>query len=116
MKTGAAQTASTSRWAALALLAIAGCSAPYAAGHRPAPVPLPGAVPGPVHADPGVEPFVRIVGPSGRDTTFASMLDELAEADVVFLGETHLDEVTHRVELAVLEALTEARGGRVGLR
>jgi uncharacterized iron-regulated protein len=72
-------------------------------------------VPGAVQTDPGVEPFVRIVGPSGRDTTFASMLDELAEADVVFLGETHLDEVTHRVELAVLQALTEARDDRVVL-
>ena len=115
MKTGAAQTASTSRWVALALVAIAGCSAPHAAGHRPAPVPVPGAGAGAVHADPGLEPFVRIVGPSGRDTTFASMLGKLAEADVVFLGETHLDEVTHRVELAVLEALTEARDGRVVL-
>ena len=44
-----------------------------------------------------------------------AFLDELAEADVVFLGETHNDETTHRVELAVYEGLLARREGAVTL-
>ncbi len=64
---------------------------------------------------PKLDGLVRVVGPDGDDTTLAAMLDEVAQADIVFLGETHLDEVTHRVELAVLEGLAERRDGRVVL-
>lgn len=47
--------------------------------------------------------------------TFDALLDELARADAVFLGETHIDETTHRVEHAVYEGLLERRGGKVVL-
>ncbi|MEQ1892040.1 MAG: ChaN family lipoprotein, partial [Planctomycetota bacterium] len=40
---------------------------------------------------------------------------ELAAADVVFVGETHLDDNTHRVELAILEGLEKFRQGKVVL-
>ncbi|MCA8977330.1 MAG: ChaN family lipoprotein [Planctomycetes bacterium] len=43
------------------------------------------------------------------------LLDHLAELDVVFLGETHVDDTTHRVELAVLEGLLQRRDGKVVL-
>jgi uncharacterized iron-regulated protein len=43
------------------------------------------------------------------------LLERLAATDVVFLGETHLDDTTHRVEAAVLEGLLERRAGRVVL-
>ncbi len=54
-------------------------------------------------------------GRTGESITFAAMQDDLADADVVFLGETHLDETTHRVERAVYEGLIERTGGRVVL-
>ncbi|HEX6882657.1 MAG TPA: ChaN family lipoprotein, partial [Planctomycetota bacterium] len=52
---------------------------------------------------------------AGRALAFDELLARLGALDAVFLGETHLDDVTHRVELAVLEGLIERRGGRVVL-
>jgi len=64
-------------------------------------------------------PLARAVsiadGRTGQRVEWASMLDELAKRDVVFLGETHIDETTHRVELAVYEGLLARRGGEVVL-
>lgn len=45
----------------------------------------------------------------------ASMLDALTEHRVVMLGETHIDDVTHRVEHAVLEGLADRRDDRLVL-
>lgn len=47
--------------------------------------------------------------------TWNGLLQALADADVVFLGETHTDETTHRIELAVYEGLLERRKGDVVL-
>lgn len=52
---------------------------------------------------------------TGRELSLADMLDDLARAQVVFLGETHLDESTHRLELAVFEGLLARRPGQVVL-
>ena len=46
----------------------------------------------------------------GAEISLGAMLDELAGADVVFVGEQHDDPATHRLELAVLEGLS--RRGR----
>lgn len=46
----------------------------------------------------------------GRRISLERFYDELARADIVFLGETHIDETTHRVELGVFEAMIERRG------
>ncbi len=54
-------------------------------------------------------------GRSGELLSFDAMLDALAEADVVFLGESHTDETTHRVELAVYKALIQRRNRQVVL-
>lgn len=54
-------------------------------------------------------------GRTGEALSFDAFLDALARADVVFLGETHTDETTHRVELAVYEGLLVRRGGKVVL-
>src|SRR5262245_17363094 len=51
----------------------------------------------------------------GEALELGSLLDRLAAADVVFLGETHLDDTTHRVEAAVLEGLLARRAGQVVL-
>jgi uncharacterized iron-regulated protein len=49
-----------------------------------------------------------------RAEFFEPWLD-LAFADVVFVGETHLDDNTHRVELQILEGLEGFRQGKVVL-
>ena len=54
-------------------------------------------------------------GRTGRDLSLDALLDALAKADAVFLGETHTDETTHRVELAVYEGLLARHGGKVVL-
>ncbi len=54
-------------------------------------------------------------GRTGEVLPFEDFLDRAAEADVVFLGELHTDETTHRVELAVYEGLLQRRKGDVVL-
>jgi len=70
----------------------------------------------PAWAAPPLERAVSIRdGRDGSELSFDALLDELANADVVFLGETHTDETTHRTELAIYEGLLARRGGRVVL-
>ena len=52
---------------------------------------------------------------SGETISFEALLDRLADADVVFLGETHIDETTHRVEHAVYQGLLARKDGGVVL-
>lgn len=54
-------------------------------------------------------------GHDGKELSWSQLMRELATAEAVFLGETHIDETTHRVELAVYEAMLEARRGKVVL-
>ena len=54
-------------------------------------------------------------GRTGKPLTFTELLDVLATADAVFLGESHTDETTHRVELAVYKGLAARRSGKVVL-
>ena len=67
-------------------------------------------------AAPPIDRAVSVLdGRTGDLLSFDEMLDRLAGADAVFLGESHIDETTHRVELAVYERLLERRGGGVVL-
>jgi len=52
---------------------------------------------------------------TGDELGLEALLVRLAREDAVFLGETHLDEVTHRVEHAVLEGLLALEPGEVVL-
>lgn len=54
-------------------------------------------------------------GRTGEEIALDELFDRLAHADVVFLGETHVDETTHRLELATYEALLARRAGKVVL-
>lgn len=54
-------------------------------------------------------------GATGERVAFADMLDQLAKANAVFVGETHLDETTHKVELAIYEGVLQRRENRVVL-
>jgi uncharacterized iron-regulated protein len=90
------------------LLALA---APFSGCQAPAR-PLPAEAGG----DPPLARLVRVFDArAAREIDLDAMLDVLARADAVFLGEGHLDDVTHRVELAVYEGLLARRAGRVVL-
>ena len=54
-------------------------------------------------------------GKTGARLSFEEFLDRLAKQDAVFLGETHIDETTHRVELGVYEGLLARRPQKVVL-
>jgi len=54
-------------------------------------------------------------GRGGGVIAWDTFLDRLAGGDVVFLGETHDDETTHRVELAIYEGLLARREDKVVL-
>ena len=61
------------------------------------------------------DPPRRVVdGQTGETRPWAAMIDELALADVVFVGENHDDPNTHKLELAILQELA-ARGRPVTL-
>ncbi len=82
---------------ALSVALITACS-----GARVAPVTAPA---------PATSSAARIVsGSTGKDVSFASMVDDASRADVVFFGETHDDEETHRAEYALLSAIGARRG------
>ncbi|OUU22826.1 MAG: hypothetical protein CBC13_06950 [Planctomycetia bacterium TMED53] len=46
-------------------------------------------------------------GVAGHESSFDAIVDDFAEKDVVFLGETHLDHQTHRLELNLIQKLHE---------
>lgn len=65
---------------------------------------------------PPLRDLVRIVRDrTGAEVELEELVGELSRADVVFIGETHLDEVTHRTELALLEGVIAATDRRVVL-
>ncbi|MEM6996302.1 MAG: ChaN family lipoprotein [Myxococcota bacterium] len=75
----------------------------------------PGAALGDVHGDPEFTARLRIFDAQGNERTLPSVLDELAEADVVFFGERHTDDLTHRLEHAVVAGVAERREGELCL-
>lgn len=94
---------STPRAAACALLAIA-CAAP----------------PQDSAADPSdgglLHRASRVFdGHTAQEIGWDEALRRLARADAVFLGETHLDRLTHEAELELLRGLAAARGNQVAL-
>ncbi|MBL8753028.1 MAG: ChaN family lipoprotein, partial [Planctomycetes bacterium] len=52
---------------------------------------------------------------AAADRTWPELVEALAQVDVVFLGETHVDDTTHQVELRVLQEMLHRRQGRVVL-
>jgi uncharacterized iron-regulated protein len=61
------------------------------------------------------DPPRRVIdGQTGEARPWAAMIDELALADVVFVGENHDDPNTHKLELAILQELA-AKGRPVTL-
>ncbi|MCC7051819.1 MAG: ChaN family lipoprotein [Gemmatimonadaceae bacterium] len=84
-----------------AVLAFTGCTGTRAGGAATniAPVPAGAGAAAP-----------RVVEAGGGQTIpFSRLADEVSRADVVFFGEQHDDEETHRAELALLTAIGERR-------
>jgi uncharacterized iron-regulated protein len=52
---------------------------------------------------------------AGTDRSWPELVAALAKVDVVFLGETHVDDTTHQVELRVLQEMLRQRQGQVVL-
>jgi uncharacterized iron-regulated protein len=88
-----------SRWSAAPVLGALFLTA--CAGARGGPVSAPA---------PAAPAAQRIVATASAETiSFAQLADATAKADVVFFGEQHDDEETHRAELALLGAIGERR-------
>jgi uncharacterized iron-regulated protein len=95
-----------------ASLLLAGCSA-----SGPAPQVAPNAArQAPAWKAPPIGRQLSVrEGRNGERLELAALLDRLAAADVVFVGETHDDETTHRAELAIYEGVRARRRGQVVL-
>ena len=64
-----------------------------------------------VTTTPASVPGIRVAEPAtGRDLSFDDLVRQVSSADVVFVGEQHDDPETHRLELAILDAVS--RSGR----
>jgi uncharacterized iron-regulated protein len=69
--------------------------------------------PYPLQAPPKIGDIVHL--PTGVPVSQAQMLAIAADARIVYLGETHDNPASHRLEVEVLEALAERRPGRQAL-
>lgn len=85
------------------LLLLATALATGCASTQAAPVASPEATP--VTVDYGLRVFTAT-----RESNVPEMLDALAKADYVLVGETHLDDQTHRMEQTILQGIIERRG------
>lgn len=92
--------------ALVVLVAALGCNSPTTRTESPANVPADDV---PWAAAPLADSVV-VFDKERRRLDLATLYDELARADIVFLGETHIDETTHRVELGVYRELIDRRG------
>lgn len=103
---------------AVALFLLVGCEAPRASLTRDtgASVKADRQKELPPWSAPPIDRAVTVLdGRTGERVSFDRMLDRLASADAVFLGESHIDETTHRVEHAVYEGLLKRKRGDVVL-
>ena len=89
------------RWFPVLLL-LAACSAPAKEGEAQAPVR---AAPPPLQPQPVTGDIYR----TSREAGFDAMLEELAKAQVVYVGEAHTNPEHHEIQLRVLEALFEKK-------
>ncbi|HWI40236.1 MAG TPA: ChaN family lipoprotein, partial [Verrucomicrobiae bacterium] len=65
--------------------------------------------PYPLHAPPKIGDIVHL--PTGRLVTPAQMLAVAADARIVYVGETHDNPASHRLELQLLQGLAERHPG-----
>jgi uncharacterized iron-regulated protein len=98
----------TARSCSLVVIVLAGCAAPAVSPEAtPSATPAAATLGEPL---PSLDVMTRTFDArADREIPLARALDQLAKADVAFLGETHLDDTTHRVELAALEGLADRR-------
>jgi uncharacterized iron-regulated protein len=107
----------------LLLATMAACESPPA--NDPAPAPSPAPSPEPPKepwqppeslANAALEDSIWVCDQHERQAVpLDALLDAAAKKEVVFLGETHLDETTHELELAIYLGLIERTQGKVVL-
>ncbi len=61
---------------------------------------------------PGEVDYGLRVFSGGRESSVPAMLETIAQADYIVVGETHLDDQTHRMERTILEGVIERRGAK----
>lgn len=57
----------------------------------------------------------RLVDSAGRSSSFARLVEQAAEADVVFFGELHNNPIAHWMQLRLFNALAEKKGKQLAL-
>ncbi len=97
---GAGKPESLGAWKAGKLRALIACAAVLVAGHALA-------------AQSAYVPQRVFDSARGQFSDFESMLDDIAKADAVFVGEQHDDPNTHRLELAVLQGVARRHADSV---
>ena len=93
---------------ALLLLTLTACQA----GSGPCPIGDP-EFPYPPARDPQVGDILHL--PTGIYVDQAALFNQAARAQVVFVGETHDNPASHRLEFEILQALEERNPGKVSL-
>ncbi len=91
----------------LAILLLAGCS-PAANPMKPNPE-----MPYPTSGEPQVGEILHL--PTGTLVDEPQMLSAITDQRIVYVGETHDNPASHRLELSVLQAMTERYPGSVAL-
>lgn len=90
----------------LALLALTACTMhPTPLGNPEAPYPPP--------SPPRIGEILHV--PTGIAVNEAEMLAAVSDAHIVYIGETHDNPASHRVQLTVIEAMAERWPGQVSL-
>jgi uncharacterized iron-regulated protein len=96
---------SAALWGLLLILAASGCAA--LREKTPLPLRLQG-------LSTGLKPGDIVVTDSGRIVSFANLMDDLLDRQVIYVGETHVSVADHQLQLRILEAL-HARNTNVAL-
>jgi uncharacterized iron-regulated protein len=101
--------------AALSLLAVTACAPATVTPSSPAGKLLMGdpQEPYPLKAAPKVGDIVHL--PTGKIVSLAQMLEVACDARVVYVGETHDNPASHRLEFVTLQGLEERHPGKVAL-
>lgn len=101
----------------LTVAVAAGCSSTSTstAAHAPATDEAPARTAPSMSARDAIAGSARVFDGTGTEIDLDTLLDAVAGADAVFVGETHLDDVTHRAELEILRGLADRTDDRVVL-
>lgn len=87
------------------LLAVSGCTPPQPLGQADNPYPLPQPI--------ALDTLVHL--PTGTQVTTAQMMTAIATDHLVYVGETHDNPASHRLQQQVIEAMHTQHGNRLAV-